>query len=255
MIRTDFAAVSAGILVALWAGAAVPQTAPPPRPEGLRAPIEEIEAAAAQLAPAIDDALDEADGDAIPSDDDAPDTAGVEAAAPAGDTAASDADAVQGPPVPPSQTRRRVKPRDPTRGQVTNLPLPRYVSLKTSEGNARRGPGLSHRIDWVFKRAGMPLKVTGEYEHWRRVEDADGLGGWVNFALLSGVRTVVVTQDMAEFRARPDDGSEVVYQAEVGVVGRILECLPDWCRVNVEGEKGWARKSTFWGADPGEVID
>ncbi|MFN7051486.1 MAG: SH3 domain-containing protein, partial [Gemmobacter sp.] len=56
----------------------------------------------------------------------------------------------------------------PGEGAVTRLPLPRFVTLKTDEGNARRGPGLSHRIDWVFKRAGMPLRVTAEYENWRR---------------------------------------------------------------------------------------
>ena len=67
----------------------------------------------------------------------------------------------------------------PDVGCVTNLPLPRYVSLKGSEGNARRGPGLTHRIDWVFTRAGMPLKITAEYENWRRVEDNEGAGGWV----------------------------------------------------------------------------
>ena len=44
-----------------------------------------------------------------------------------------------------------------TRGPVTNLPLPRFVSLKANEGNVRRGPSLSHRIDWVFKRRDMPL--------------------------------------------------------------------------------------------------
>lgn len=96
------------------------------------------------------------------------------------------------------------QPRDPHVGPVTHLPLPRYVSLKTNEGNARRGPGLTHRIDWVFTRAGMPLRITAEFEHWRRVEDQDGAGGWVHYSLLSGVRTVVVTTDMAEFRDTPD---------------------------------------------------
>ena len=43
-------------------------------------------------------------------------------------------------------------------GPVTSLPLPRYVSLKASEGNVRRGPSLTHRIDWVFKRRNMPLR-------------------------------------------------------------------------------------------------
>ena len=122
-------------------------------------------------------------------------------------------------------------------GCVTSLPLPRFVSLKGEEGNARRGPGLTHRIDWVFTRPGMPLMITAEYEHWRRVEDQDGAGGWVHYALLSGTRTVIVTLDMAELRDAPDTGAEVVAQAEMGVIARVLECQPDWCRISADGEK------------------
>lgn len=148
-----------------------------------------------------------------------------------------------------------LRPRDPTRGPVTNLPLPRFVTLKTGEGNARRGPGLSHRIDWVFKRAGMPLRVTAEYENWRRVEDQEGLGGWVHYSLLSGVRSVLVQAELAEFRAAPDTDAEVIARAERGVIGRIMECNPDWCRLSVEGEKGWVSKAALWGVDAGEVIE
>ena len=145
--------------------------------------------------------------------------------------------------------------RNPNEGAVTHLPVPRYVSLKSSEGNARRGPGLTHRIDWVFTRAGMPLRITAEYEHWRKVEDSEGFGGWVNYSLLSGTRSVLVTQDMAEFREAPDAAAEVFYQAEIGVIGRLLECDPDWCRISVEGEKGWVRRSGLWGVDPGELVE
>ncbi len=144
-------------------------------------------------------------------------------------------------------------PRDPTKGAVTSLPIPRFVSLKGSEGNARRGPGLTHRIDWVFTREGMPLKITAEYEHWRRVEDADGAGGWVHYSLLSGVRTVLVSQDMAEAFSQPDPASDVLYQSELGVIGKLLECQILWCRVAVEGEKGWIRKSSLWGVFPDEM--
>ena len=144
-------------------------------------------------------------------------------------------------------------PRDPARGAVTNLPIPRFVSLKGSVGNARRGPGLTHRIDWVFTHEGMPLKITAEYEHWRRVEDADGAGGWVHYSLLSGVRAVLVAQDMAQAFSKPDDLSDVLYQSELGVVGKLLQCLPDWCRVAVEGEKGWVAKSALWGVSATEI--
>ena len=146
------------------------------------------------------------------------------------------------------------QPRDPGLGAVTNLPIPRFVSLKGSEGNARRGPGLTNRIDWVFTRAGMPLKLTAEYEHWRRVEDADGAGGWVNFALLSGVRTVLVTRDMAQAYSQPDPQSDVVYQSELGVVGKLLQCVPAWCRISVEGEKGWVSKDALWGVTQDEIF-
>ena len=44
------------------------------------------------------------------------------------------------------------------RGPVTNLPLPRFVSMKANEGNVRRGPSLTHRIDWVYTRRDMPLE-------------------------------------------------------------------------------------------------
>ncbi len=145
------------------------------------------------------------------------------------------------------------QPHDPGKGAVTNLPIPRYVTLKGSQGNARRGPGLTHRIDWVFTREGMPLKVTAEYEHWRRVEDVDGAGGWIHYTLLSGVRSVLVTQDMAQAFANPDQTSDVVYQSELGVIGKLLQCVPDWCRVAVEGEKGWVKKTALWGVDPAEI--
>lgn len=174
------------------------------------------------------------------------------AAAPA--TAPQPAMRPLGPPAP-SAAKPAAVPRDPNKGAVTNLPLPRYVSLKSNEGNARRGPGLSHRIDWVFTRVGMPLKVTAEHGHWRRVEDAEGVGGWVHYALVSGVRSVMVNEDMATFFNRPDTTSLAAFQAQRGVVARLTECADGWCRVTIDGQKGWAPVSSLWGVTADEVID
>ncbi|WP_291239394.1 SH3 domain-containing protein [Gemmobacter sp.] len=158
-------------------------------------------------------------------------------------------------PEAPAEASAEAAGRAPSRGQVTNLPLPRFVTLKTDEGNARRGPGLSHRIDWVFTRTGMPLKVTAEYENWRRVEDQEGLGGWVHYSLLSGVRSVIINAELADFRDAPEPDAEVVLRAEHGVIARVQQCIPDWCRLSVEGEKGWVSTAALWGVDPGEVIE
>lgn len=186
--------------------------------------------------------------------------AAAPAAAPTPETPAPETPALAAPPeaagpAPLAAAKPAEPPRDPNRGSVTNLPLPRYVSLKGNEGNARRGPGRSHRIDWVFTRAGMPLRITAEHEHWRRVEDAEGAGGWVHYALLSGVRSVLIASEIADLHARPQDGAAVEFRAERNVVGWIQECQPDWCRISINGERGWIRKSDLWGVEAGEIIE
>ena len=140
-------------------------------------------------------------------------------------------------------------------GAVTNLPVPRFVSMKAAEGNVRRGPSLTHRIDWVFKRRDMPLRITAEHGHWRRVEDRDGMGGWVHYSLLSGTRTVLVEQDMLNLRARPDAHAPVVATLEAQVVARLGECVPEWCELRSGGYKGWAPKARLWGVAPDEIRD
>jgi len=139
------------------------------------------------------------------------------------------------------------------RGPVTNLPIPRFVSLKAAEGNVRRGPGLTHRIDWVFKRRDMPLEITAEYDHWRRVRDRDGQGGWVHYSLLSGVRTVIVEEDLLALRTRPTADAPENARLEMGVIARLGKCNIDWCRLSVDGRRGWAQKSALWGVRPDEI--
>ena len=143
----------------------------------------------------------------------------------------------------------------PSIGPETNLPLPRYVSLKASEANVRRGPSLSHRIDWVFQRRSMPLQVIAEYGHWRRVIDREGQGGWVHYTMLSGARSVIVDQDHLRLRSRPREDSRETVELEVGVIARLGECQPIWCRLTAGGYKGWAPKAVLWGVEADEVRD
>ncbi|MFD1343627.1 SH3 domain-containing protein [Litorisediminicola beolgyonensis] len=139
------------------------------------------------------------------------------------------------------------------RGPVTNLPLPRFVSLKASEGNVRRGPSLTHRIDWIFVRRDMPLEITAEYGHWRRVRDRDGAGGWVHYSLLSGARTVLVEPEMLELHAKPDETSAVTAQLSQRVIARLGTCSQSWCELEAAGHSGWAPKSALWGVGASEI--
>jgi SH3-like domain-containing protein len=139
------------------------------------------------------------------------------------------------------------------RGPVTNLPMPRYVSLKANEANVRRGPSLSHRIDWVFQRRDMPLRVIGEFGHWRRVVDREGMGGWVHYSLLSGNRTVIIDRDLLVLRRQPIATSTEVAILELGVIADLGECQIDWCRLRAGGYRGWAPKADLFGVGSDEL--
>lgn len=143
----------------------------------------------------------------------------------------------------------------PQRGPVTGFPIPRYVSIKASEANARRGPSRSHRIDWVFQRRNMPVMVVAEHGHWRRIIDRDGAGGWVHYTLLSGERTAIVDAEMLPIHARPDPNAAIRARAERDVIAELRECRDDWCEIEAGGFRGWVEVSGLWGVDPGETID
>lgn len=141
------------------------------------------------------------------------------------------------------------------RGKVTNLPIPRYVSLKSSEGNVRRGPSLRHRIDWVFKHRNMPLEIVGEFGHWRQVRDRDGVGGWMHYSLLSGARNVIIDADLTPLYSRADQEAQINAYLEAGVIARVERCGPIWCRLRADGIRGWTTKNNLWGVRNNEVID
>lgn len=138
-------------------------------------------------------------------------------------------------------------------GHVTNLPLPRFVSLKANEGNVRRGPSLNHRVDWVLVRRNMPLRVIAEHGHWRKVVDPEGATGWIHYALLSGTRTVLVNQNLLEIKDSIHDDARVVARLEKDVVARLRQCGPYKCRIVADGYKGWALKSALWGVKSEEL--
>lgn len=153
----------------------------------------------------------------------------------------------------PAQSQEIVEA--PKTGPVTNLPLPRFVSLKASEGNVRRGPSLTHRIDWVFKHRNMPLEVTGEFGHWRRVRDQDGAGGWIHYSLLSGARTVIIETDLTPLRSQPNSDAPMRARAELGVIARLEGCENDWCRVRVGRARGWIPSADLWGVAHEAALD
>ncbi len=127
--------------------------------------------------------------------------------------------------------------------------MPYWASIRVSEVNMRVGPAESYRIDWVYRRAGLPMKVVRRQEGWRLVEDPDGTSGWILARFLSRERTaLVVGMGPAEMRAEGRPGAPLRWRLEPGVTGKLDDCDAGWCQFDVGGRKGYVREDRLWGA-------
>jgi SH3-like domain-containing protein len=133
---------------------------------------------------------------------------------------------------------------------------PQFGSLSRDKVYLREGPSYQHRVLWIYRRAGLPVKILTKYDIWYRVEDSDGTIGWLSNVMLSTRRrTVVVTSK----RAAPiRDGSNVnaaaIAYAQHGVVAKLEACKALACEVSVDGTDGWIKKTDIWGVGVGEVF-
>ena len=139
--------------------------------------------------------------------------------------------------------------------QGSGLPVPRFVSLKSSKVNMRVGPGREYPLDWVYIRKGLPLKVIAEFDVWRKVIDHEGETGWVHSQLVSLKRQAIVTDAFIKLRRKPNLGAQAVAIVEKDVVMEIQFCEEKWCKLASAHVKGWAPRNSFWGIMEGEKLD
>lgn len=144
-------------------------------------------------------------------------------------------------------------------GPETGLPLPRFVSLKSSEVNVRVGPGSDYPIAWTYVRFGLPVEITQEFDNWRRIRDWEGNEGWVLSNLLAGDRTVIVLADGSgdplAVHAQASNDSQVTARLEAGVIATVDRCENSWCRLTDSRFNGWVEQERVWGVYPNETFD
>lgn len=149
----------------------------------------------------------------------------------------------------------------------SGLPLPRFVSLKTSNVRMRVGPGTNYPVAWLYLKQGEPLEIIQEYDNWRRVRDAQGTTGWIHGSLLSGKRTAIVTPWMRDNKtmtvtvfAKPEKDAQAIAYIQPGVLTQLSSCDGAWCAVDVKMNdsnrtlSGYTNQVDLWGAYPDEKI-
>ncbi len=137
----------------------------------------------------------------------------------------------------------------------TNLEIPRFITLKTNKVNMRSGPGYEYPIKWQYQRKGLPLKVIGEFDVWRKVADHEGTTGWMHVSTISIKRMALIIDTTAAFHLKDNNTSRVIAVAEKGVITELEYCRGDWCSVNADGLTGWVLRQAVWGLLEDEVFN
>lgn len=150
----------------------------------------------------------------------------------------------------------------------SGLPLPRFVTTRSTPINVRVGPGTKYDVAWVYVKAGLPVEIVQEFDTWRKIRDLDGQEGWVHQNLLSGKRAGYVAPWLAEdqlaLRVNDSEDGSVRAWLVPGFQVDIIECDGAWCAVNAidhppEGRtatySGYLKQGDLWGVYEGEVFD
>ena len=150
----------------------------------------------------------------------------------------------------------------------SGLPLPRFVTTRSTPINVRVGPGTKYGVAWVYKVAGTPVEIIQEFDVWRKIRDVDGSEGWVHQNMLSGNRAGYVLPESNVERVALRTGSS----AESGVAAwvgpgfpvKIQSCEQGWCAVQAVDHSGGRAGRTYsgylpegelWGVYRGETFD
>ena len=146
---------------------------------------------------------------------------------------------------------------EPVKGfRDTDLPLPRYVSLKSDKVYVRAGPAMRYPIKWIYKRDAMPVEILQEFDGWRKVRDIAGEEGWVHQSLLSGNRSIIIRGgDMVPLREKPDAQARMLARMEPNVIAGLDKCQKDWCRIQAGGFRGWVQRNLLWGIYENEELN
>ncbi|SFG24944.1 SH3-like domain-containing protein [Novosphingobium sp. CF614] len=126
--------------------------------------------------------------------------------------------------------------------------VPYWASIDAEVANMRVGPDESYRIDWVYRRMHLPVKVLRREGPWRQIEDPDGDKGWMRDLLLSRQRSAIVKGgELVEMHAQGSESSRLLWRLEPGVVGLLGDCQTGWCQFDADGHKGFVAENQLWG--------
>ncbi|WP_218939314.1 SH3 domain-containing protein [Wolbachia endosymbiont of Atemnus politus] len=123
-----------------------------------------------------------------------------------------------------------------------------FLSIKSNRVNMRTGPGFHYPVKWIYTCKNLPLKVTEEFENWKKVCDINEDCGWIKSNLLSSKHYVMIKEDTYGYQKQSTD-SKIIMKIDKSVIMGIERCSEKWCLLSSTKRKAWVQKEHIYGVD------
>ncbi len=109
--------------------------------------------------------------------------------------------------------------------------IPRVMTLKTDNVNARVGPNIKYPIKFIYKRKFLPLIVINEYFGWYQVKDMYGDLSWVSSNYLNYKPYAITNKNNIFLYEEPDLSSNIIAKVDKEIIFYVYECKDLFCEV------------------------
>ena len=122
-------------------------------------------------------------------------------------------------------------------------------SIVKDETNIRSGPSTKDEILFTVPR-GYPIQVERRSGQWTQFRDWQNNTAWVYTPLVSDINTAVITAEKVNIRSSGSLKAQVVTNAEMGEIYRVLGKKGDWVQLGYYDNSspvGWIRHDLVFG--------
>ena len=127
---------------------------------------------------------------------------------------------------------------------------PVWLSLRYSKTYLRSGPSKQNKVLWTYKKQGLPVKVKRKKGNWYEVEMPEKITGWINSSQVSKERKIlIVANENILVRKKNDHSAKIIAKAGKNVVGDLMNCDKNFCKINFHKIEGFVEKKFLWGVE------
>ena len=142
------------------------------------------------------------------------------------------------------------------KGPVTNLDMPRFVSLKSNDVNLRVGPSVNYPIELKYTQNNLPVEIIDEFDVWRKIKDSENNIGWLHKSLIKGERYILTGyKNEKEINLYNRPNGKIIGIIKKNNILDLKMCIINWCKVSQNKIKGWLLKKNVWGVYDFEIYN